>query len=125
MEDNSHWCEIVAAKLARRGIGNVDLRHVPVAFTTEDAFAVSDYLTAVRKSVFDVIVVDGTEWTANVRPICFRAAEEQIKSGGIILVDDSWRYRQLRQTNCAERFEIFEGVGPARFGVTSTDVYFY
>ena len=125
VEDNAHWCEIVAARLARRGVRNVDLRHVPVAFTTEEAFAVSDYLQAVRQSVFDVIVVDGTEWTANVRPICFHAAEEQIKAGGIIVVDDSWRYRQLRQMNRAQRFEIFESVGPARFGVTSTDVYFY
>jgi predicted O-methyltransferase YrrM len=125
VEDNAHWREIVAAKVTRRGVKNVDLRHVPVAFTTEEAFAASDYLQAVRQSVFDVIVVDGTEWTSNIRPICFRAAEEQIKFGGIIVVDDSWRYRQLRQMNRAQRFEIFESVGPARFGVTSTDVYFY
>jgi len=72
-----------------------------------------------------VIVVDGTEWTANVRPICFRAAEEQIAAGGIIVVDDSWRYRELRQANRAHGVNIFESVGPGRFGVTSTDVYFY
>ena len=125
VEDNAHWREIVAARLARRGVRNVDLRHVPVAFITEEAFAASDYLQAVRQSVFDVIVVDGSEWTDNVRPICFRAAEGQIKPGGMIVVDDSWRYRQLRQMNRAQRFEIFESVGPARFGVTSTDVYFY
>jgi hypothetical protein len=75
--------------------------------------------------MFNVIVVDGTEWTPNVRPICFRSAEEQVAPGGIIVVDDSWRYRQLRQRNRAKRFQIFESVGPARFGVTSTDVYFY
>jgi precorrin-6B methylase 2 len=125
VEDNAHWCEIVAAKIARIGIKNVDLRHVPVAFTTEEAFAASEYLQAVRQSTFNVIIVDGTEWTANVRPICFHAAEQQIAPGGIIVVDDSWRYRELRQMNRAKRFEIFESVGPARFGVTSTDVYFY
>ena len=125
VEDNAHWCEIVAAKLASRGIENVDLRHVPVAFTNEQEFAASDYLKAVRQSVVDVIVVDGTEWTSNIRPICFHAAEEQVAPGGIIVVDDSWRYRQLRQMNRAQRLEIFESVGPARFGVTSTDVYFY
>jgi hypothetical protein len=125
VEDNAHWCEIVATKLAARGIKNVDLRHVPVTFTTEKAFTKSDYLQMVRQSVFDVIVVDGTEWTTNVRPICFQAAEERIRPGGIIVVDDSWRYRELRQVNRAGRVELFESVGPARFGVTSTDVYFY
>ena len=125
VEDNAHWCELVAEKIAGRGIENVDLRHVPVAFTTEEAFETSEYLQAVRQSRFDVIIVDGAEWTANVRPICFRAAQDQIAPGDIIVVDDSWRYRELRQANRARRVEIFESVGPARFGVTSTDVYFY
>lgn len=125
VEDNAHWCQLVSAKLAARGIKNADLRHIPVAFTTEETFAASNYLNAVRQSTFDVIIVDGTEWTSNVRPICFHAAEEQIPPGGVIVVDDSWRYRELREANRARRMEIFESVGPARFGVTSTDVYFY
>jgi SAM-dependent methyltransferase len=125
VEDNAHWSELVAAKLAARGIENVDLRHVRVAFTTDETFAFSNYLNSVKQSTFDVIIVDGTEWTLNARPICFHAAERQIAPGGIIVVDDSWRYRELRQANRAIRFEIFESVGPARYGVTSTDVYFY
>lgn len=125
VEDNAHWCELVAAKIAARKINNVDLRHVPVTFTIEEAFASSAYVNAVRESTFNVIIVDGAEWTPNARPICFRAAEKQIAPGGIIVVDDSWRYRELRQTHRAKRVEIFESVGPARYGVTSTDVYFY
>jgi SAM-dependent methyltransferase len=125
IEDNAHWCELVAAKLAARGIRNADLRHLPVAFTNGEAFASSEYVNAVRESTFDVIIVDGSEWTLNARPICFHAAESRIAPGGIIVVDDSWRYRELRETNRAKRFEIFESVGPARYGVTSTDVYFY
>lgn len=125
VEDNAHWCELVAQKIAACRIQNVDLRYVPVTFTTEQAFESSDYLNAVRESKFDVIIVDGSEWTLDVRPICFRAAEQQLAPGGVIVVDDSWRYRALRQANRARRFEIFESVGPARYGVTSTDVYFY
>jgi predicted O-methyltransferase YrrM len=125
VEDNSGWYQLVAEKLAHRGVRNVDLRHVSVAFTTEQDFSNSHYLKAVHVSTFDVIVVDGTEWTANVRPICFRSAEKQVAPGGIVVVDDSWRYRELRQSNRAKRLEVFESVGPARFGVTSTDVYFY
>ena len=125
VEDDAQWCEIVSRQIADHGINNVDLRHVPVTFTTDEAFAKSDYLNAVRDSTFDVIVVDGMDWTANVRPICFEVAEKQIAPGGIIVVDDSWRYRELRRTNRARRFEVFETVGPARYGVTSTDMYFY
>src|SRR5260370_127790 len=118
VEDNAHWCEIVAARLARRGIENANVRYLPVVFTSEQEFVASDYLKAVRQSIVDVIVVDGTEWTANVRPICFRAAEEQIAPRGIIVVDDSWRYRELRHANRRHGVNIFESVGPGRFGVT-------
>ena len=54
-----------------------------------------------------------------------RAAEECVAPGGIIVVDDSWRYRQLRDSARAGEVQIFESVGPGRFGVTSTDVFLY
>src|SRR5204862_8185927 len=38
VEDNAHWCEIGAARLARRGIENVNLRYVPAAYTGEEEF---------------------------------------------------------------------------------------
>ena len=125
VEDNARWSEIVAKRLASRSITNVRLHSMPVHFTTPEAFENSDYLKAVQRTRADVIVVDGAEWTQDIRPLCFRAAEEQIGPGGIIVVDDSWRYRELRQANRAHRVEVFESVGPARIGVTSTDVYFY
>jgi hypothetical protein len=48
-----------------------------------------------------------------------------VKPGGIIAVDDSWRYVQLRHSSNAKRVEVFESVGPARLGITSTDIFFY
>ena len=48
-----------------------------------------------------------------------------IKPGGIIVVDDSWRYPKLRQENRAQKHRIFQSVGPCRPGVTSTDIFFY
>src|SRR5207245_8748303 len=78
VEDNAHWCEIVAARLARRGIENANVRYLPVAFTGEEEFLASEYLKAVRQSIFDVSVVDGAEWRANVRPHCVRAAGDAV-----------------------------------------------
>ena len=57
--------------------------------------------------------------------MCFERAENQIKPGGIIVIDDSWRYPGLRKKNRAKEFREFRSVGPCRPGVTSTDVYFY
>ena len=74
---------------------------------------------------FDIIVVDGSEEWTQVRPICFQKAEARMKWGGIIVVDDSWRYPGLRERNRAKSLRIFQSVGPCRPGVTSTDVFFY
>ena len=60
-----------------------------------------------------------------VRPICFRKAEEHVKPNGIIVVDDSWRYPSLRENNRARDVKVFQSVGPCLLGVTSTDVFFY
>lgn len=125
VEDDLHWHDMMANKLTRDGLTNVDLRFCPVQFSNAEEFAESRYVRAVRERTFDVIIVDGSESNLEMRPICFRAAEEQIAPGGIIIVDDSWRYQTLRQSCRAQKSETFESVGPARFGVTSTDVYFY
>jgi hypothetical protein len=51
--------------------------------------------------------------------------EDRVKPGGIIVLDDSWRYAAPRLRNKAKRFEVFESVGPCRPGCTTTDVFFY
>ena len=83
------------------------------------------HLLALPKRKFDVIVIDGSEEWNQVRPICFRHAEQFIRPGGCIIVDDSWRYSAIRNQHNALRHQIFESVGPCRPGVTSTDIFFY
>ena len=43
----------------------------------------------------------------------------------IILVDYFWRYEELLGSNRAKNVNVFESVGPCRFGVTSTAMFFY
>jgi len=75
--------------------------------------------------LYDVIVVDGQEDSIQVRPECFWKAEKHVKPGGIIVVDDSWRYPQLKTTNKAKKWRDWKGVGYCRRGVTSSCIFFY
>lgn len=125
VEHDARWIALVGRKLWRAGLTNVDLRHIPVESSSAESVEKSDYVNAVRQDRFDAIIVDGHEWSPHARPACFRAAEEQIAPGGVIVVDDSWRYQQLRNANRARDFRVFESPGPSRLGVTSTDIYFY
>jgi predicted O-methyltransferase YrrM len=125
IEDNSKWHELVTARLKQKGIKNAILKLCPFDFKNPVGFENSDYLLAMPDERFDIIVVDGAEEWTQVRPICFEKAEKQIKAGGIIIVDDSWRYTELRTKNQAKSVRVFQSVGPCRPGVTSTDIYFY
>ena len=125
IEDNSHWFELVTARLREKKINNAQLKLCPFDFKHPTGFEESSYLNGMPNMPFDVIVVDGSEEWTKVRPICFQKAERQVKRGGIIVVDDSWRYPALRENHHAKSYRIFESVGPCRPGVTSTDVFFY
>ena len=125
IEDDEKWHELVSKRLLEKDIRNVDMRFRPFGFKNPTGFEDSDYLHAMPDESFDVISIDGTEEWTQVRPICFAHAEKHINPGGIIVLDDSWRYPGLRTNNEAKRFRIFQSVGPCRPGVTSTDVFFY
>jgi len=125
IEDNVHWFERVKQRLAVKRISNVTIGVFPFDFKSPVGFENSAYLRSMPDRQCDVIVVDGTEEWIQVRPTCFRFCEERIKPGGIIVLDDSWRYPELRTGNKARQVEIFRSVGPCRPGVTSTNVFFY
>jgi SAM-dependent methyltransferase len=125
IEDNAKWHALVANRLAEKSIYNATSKLCPFDFKNPAGFENSDYLKAMPDEKFDVIVVDGSEEWTQVRPICFKLAESHVKPGGLIVVDDSWRYPGLRQNHHAKKMQIFQSVGPCRPGVTSTDIFFY
>lgn len=125
IEDNPHWFEVVCSRLKEKDIKNAHLKLCCFDFKNPVGFEESEYLRAMPEESFDVISIDGSEEWTQVRPACFRRAEERIRRGGIIVVDDSWRYPGLRETHHARWCRTFQSVGPCRPGVTSTDVFFY
>jgi len=125
IEDNAKWFDLVQARLTERSVRNVTLKLCPFDFKNPAGFESSEYLNAIPNERFDVIVVDGSEEWTQVRPICFSRAESRVKPGGIIVLDDSWRYPTVRQNHKANAFKVYQSVGPCRPGVTSTDIFFY
>jgi SAM-dependent methyltransferase len=125
IESDPKWFELVNRRLQKQELRNATLRLHPFDFKSAEGFEHSAYLHAIPDDRFDVIVVDGMEEWTPVRPMCFYKAEARVRSGGIIIVDDSWRYPELRKNNCAREVRTFKSVGPCRPGVTSTDIFFY
>ena len=125
IEDNPTWFGLVSERLRSNSIQNVQLVLHPFDFKNPEGFEDSSYLQAMPDALFDVIVIDGSEEWTQVRPICFEKAELRVRPGGIIVLDDSWRYPVLRAHNRSHDHRVFQSVGPCRPGVTSTDIFFY
>ena len=124
-ESDPVWLERVERALAEGGFGNAEVQYRPFDFHQAQEFETSAYLHSIPDRLFDVIVIDSAEEETVVRPACFRHAQAHVRPGGIIVVDDSWRYPELRAQHHAKSWREFRGIGPCRPGVTSTDIYFY
>jgi precorrin-6B methylase 2 len=124
VEDNPKWYELVSKRLEEKEVRNAKIIFHSFDFKNPLGFEKSQYFLALNEA-YDVIFIDGSEEWTQVRPICFHRAENFINPGGIIVVDDSWRYPGLRTENKAKDYKTFKSVGPCRPGVTSTDIFFY
>ncbi|WP_146186263.1 class I SAM-dependent methyltransferase [Limnohabitans sp. WS1] len=125
IESNAEWAHAINSKLNEQGIRTVSV--VVHQFDPVDAagFAQSPFIRAIGSQRPDVIVIDGYEESAPLRPMCFSIAEENIAPGGMIIIDDSWRYPIIRKSSKAKSWREFRSVGPCRYGVTTTDIHFY
>ena len=130
IEHAADWFEEVEAILKEQEITNSLLHLHEINLENEKAFLASPYANALQ-STHDIIIIDGEdhfgpESTWSARESCFYLAEDWVsKDGGLIIVDDSWRYPALREKTNAKKIVIHESTGPCRKGVTSTDFHYY
>lgn len=125
VEDSETWAGLVRERAAQLGLVNLEVLLRPFDFQRAENFSGSDYLGALGGQSYDLIVVDGQEESVPVRPECFWKAENHIHPGGIIVLDDSWRYPCVEERHRAKSRKIFQGTGYCRRGVTSTALFFY
>lgn len=129
VENDPVWLKIVGERIKAIGANNVSIRTAALEFTRAEEILQSAFLGALN-APYDIIVVDSQDFGglgagALVRPACFERAERHVNPGGLIIVDDSWRFTEFRTANRAREVHVFEGFGPCRLGVTSTDVFVY
>jgi SAM-dependent methyltransferase len=96
VEHNGKWARSVTAAALKRGLTNVAIEVREAG--REPPLADSPYCLALDRS-FDVVVVDG--WAlgkcneadrraVQSRGACFQRAEQFVRPGGVIVLDDAW-----------------------------------
>lgn len=125
VEDNAEWINRINEKLSNSA-HNAILQYEPYDFDNAIDFTDSSYLNpGINMNEFNIIIVDGTERDNTIRPKCFEKAQRSVNNNSIIIVDDSWRYPEIIQASTAKEIKRFQGTGPCRPGVTTTDIHFY
>ena len=125
VEDNVNWYQKVVDEIKKCCLSDINIMLSPYDFYNVKNFEESAYFNpAFNLNTADVIVIDGAEEEVKVRPKCFEKAQREICSG-LIVVDDSWRYPEIIKMSTARKIHRFQGTGPCRPGVTSTDIHFY
>ncbi|MFM1748214.1 MAG: hypothetical protein RLZZ188_1880 [Verrucomicrobiota bacterium] len=125
VEDSPIWADKVRARLQSRALHNATIHLRPFDFRESAAFTSSEYLRTLQAHDFDLIIIDGSEYSKPVRDACFWKAEQHLKPGGVIVLDDSWRYPQVFTKNSARKVERHKGLGYCRLGVTETTIFYY
>jgi predicted O-methyltransferase YrrM len=95
---------------------------------TSSAEGARAFLAPVRaRASWDLVLVDCLDSDHVGRVDCVRAALDRVQPGGLIVLDDAWFAELASVPEEAARHgysrTIFRGLGPARWGVTQTDLY--
>jgi hypothetical protein len=102
LEDNGYWLQQARERLDELGLGNVELRELPVeAFT--------GLIEGLDDGSLDLVVVDFLEAPSADRVDAVRAARSKVRPGAYLLLDDSDR------TPYAPAYELLEGWRERRF----------
>jgi len=126
VEDDERWGKEVESKLNDESLRNVTILYRPFDFDDPAGFETSSYLLSFDGNEnHEVVIIDGQDKTFKERIACFKHVEPLMPDGGIVIVDDFWRYTELLESNRAKHTEVYESVGPCRIGVTSTAFFFY
>jgi len=129
VESDPEWHARITELARRRGLANLICRLEALDEAALVHFHGHPFFLAVQAGPWDLILIDSfcgfeTGGTGGqLRPYAFSLAVNQLKPGGLIVVDDSWLYPELLQPRAGWSIEDCAGVGPCRYGVSSTALF--
>lgn len=128
IESSADWAALITSKVQAYGVReNYQLRVIDAETGRREH--IDQYVNAIddREFDWDLVVVDGLEESYLSRVECVRKAVGAVAPGGMLILDDAWRkeYSIVPEILRGWSRMSFKGLGPARYGVTQTDVYTY
>ncbi|MFI5336277.1 MAG: hypothetical protein ACHQ5A_05815 [Opitutales bacterium] len=128
VENDPAWHQLLLETAARRNIRNLDCELHPFNEHDFADFRRSGFSRRVLAEAWDAVIIDCNFGLDDppfglIRPAAFTDTLTRVKPGGVIVLDDSWMYPELLAPRPGWAIHDFRGLGPCRFGVTSTAVF--
>lgn len=128
MESDSAWHGHLIKRIAELRLSNVRCELQPISGDTPQSFTTNAFFNRIKESLWDVVLVDcycgfSASRYGLTRPFALKLALEHTKVGGLVVLDDSWMFRDLIQPRTGWQIVDYVGPGPCRYGVTSTAVF--
>jgi len=126
VESNENWLNVITANNQKESSGSGSLEIRFIAAETQAPQKIKEYIESVREGApWDIVLLDGLERAYLSRLDCLKEIPGTVRSGGLVIVDDSYRamYREIPNILKGWKREVVRGLGSARLGVTQTDIY--
>jgi predicted O-methyltransferase YrrM len=128
VENDANWHRRVQEQVCRADLTNVDCQLHSFGDLEAANYKSLSYFDSLESGRFDLIVVDGfcgfgTGQHGKLRPYAFAQACAAVKRPGIVVLDDFWMFPEVLLMGNTAIHDVFQGVGPCRYGVTSTAVF--
>lgn len=130
VESHLSWRDRVGCVLQQTGHAHASVDCYPLS-DEDSACEGHPFFHAVQRQHWDIVVVDsfidhatiGYRGKGRFRPYAFELALSQVKPGGLLVLDDSWMYPELLRPRAGWTMRDYRGLGPCRWGVTSTAIF--
>ncbi|HVT73114.1 MAG TPA: hypothetical protein VHD61_08255, partial [Lacunisphaera sp.] len=129
VESHPEWHATVTELARQRHYNNLTCLLEPMGNGVGADYADHSFFRPILQEHWDLILVDSFcafetgGLGGALRPHAFSLAVRQLKPGGMIVLDDSWLYPELLRPRVGWQIEDCVGVGPCRYGVSSTAVF--
>jgi hypothetical protein len=128
MESEADWHGRLAQTLEDRGLKNATCEFHALSGDSPDRFGKDAFFRRIESETWDVVLVDcylgfSAERYGLTRPFALELALQHTNPGGIVVLDDSWMFKELLEPRPGWHIENFVGTGPCRYGVTSTAIF--
>lgn len=128
MESHADWHRTLVSTLKAQSLANAACEYHPLSSDYPDQFKGDEFFQRITSGTWDIILVDcycghSAKPFGFTRPFALELAFRHTKPGGIIVLDDSWMFKELLGPRSGWRVTDYVGPGPCRYGVTSTAIF--